>query len=66
MRDFEMIKNKKFLLGGQFALLIGFIGFLINCFLLEHISIIAFLSGMFLGISLVLNLTFLYRTGKMH
>lgn len=59
-----MVRNIKFLWVGQFALLFGLIGFLMNCFLPEQNSALAFLTGICFGIATVLNLAFLCRIEK--
>jgi len=54
-----MKKEKVFLITGQSALVFGLSGFLINELLLNSHPILAFLTGMMLGLSLVLNLAYL-------
>jgi|GEM_PF-517829 vacuolar-type H+-ATPase subunit I/STV1 len=54
-----MEKHKIFLVVGQISLALGFIGFLSNHLYLDNNSIIAFCSGLLLGLSFVFNITFL-------
>jgi len=56
----KMKYQKKILLGiGQLSLLIGFILFLTNYFVLDNNLFIAFLIGILFGLALVLNLSYL-------
>jgi vacuolar-type H+-ATPase subunit I/STV1 len=58
------IKNKLLITIGQFLLILSFVGFLINNLLLDNNSIIAFIIGILMGMSLVFNLTFLVIMNK--
>jgi len=59
------MKNNSLLFAiGQFSLFFGILGFLINYFILSHNPIVAFITGVLLGLSLVLNLAFLIRIKK--
>ncbi len=59
MKKYMGVKNKIFLGIGQFSLVFGISGWLINHYWLNNNPILAFLTGMFLGLSMVLNLAFL-------
>ena len=60
-----MINGKKSLLvTGQFALVLGIFGFLMNAFMLENNYYVAFVTGVLLGLALVLNLAFLLEFNK--
>ena len=56
-----MNRNKRFLAFGQLTLILGFLGFLLNEYYLNSQAILAFISGLFFGLSLVLNLTYLVK-----
>ena len=59
------MKNKNLLFAlGQFSLFFGILGFLVNYFILNHNPIVAFITGVLLGLSLILNLAFLIRMRK--
>jgi len=53
--------NKRFLIAGQFTLVFGIVASLLNSYYFNHIPILDFLSGAFIGLSMVMNLTFLIR-----
>ena len=63
-----MLKNKTCLIIGQLTLVLGILGEKINPIYLNNSSAIDFLSGLFFGLSLVMNITFLvrYRKVQMH
>jgi hypothetical protein len=43
---------------GQVSLVLGLTGFLINTYFLNHLSMLSFFTGLFLGLSLVMNLAY--------
>ena len=53
--------TKKFLVAGQLSLVLGILCSLLGRYFMGHHSLLDFLSGAFLGISMVMNLTFLLR-----
>lgn len=53
-----MNRTELFLGLGQVSLVLGLAGFLINTFMLNHNSTLSFFTGLFLGLSLVMNLAF--------
>lgn len=53
------MKQLRFLFFGQFSFILGFLCFMINTFLLNGNFILALLSGVLFGLSLVLNLNYL-------
>ncbi len=60
-----MINIKRDLLvTGQFALVLGIFGFLMNAFVLENNYYVAFITGILLGLALVMNLMFLLNLNK--
>jgi hypothetical protein len=59
-----MKKNKYFIVVGQFSLVLGLLGYIINSLYLENAPVLAFITGFLLGLSLVLNLTYLIQTRK--
>ena len=56
-----MKQNNRFLVLGQLSFIWGFLGLLVNEFYFDGSSILAFFSGLFLGLSLVFNLTYLLK-----
>lgn len=56
--------NKVFLIIGQFSLALGIIGFLLNYLYLDHLTTIAFASGIFFGLALVMNMAFILKLKK--
>ena len=54
----------KFMVAGQLTLILGILCSLLNRYFIDHSSLLDFLSGAFLGMSMVLNLTFLARYGR--
>jgi hypothetical protein len=58
------VKKNKFLIIGQFLLVIGLLAFAGNSFFLNNNPIIAFIAGILFGISLVFNLMFLIKNRK--
>jgi uncharacterized membrane protein YuzA (DUF378 family) len=56
-----MEKNKLLLVIGQFSLFFGLLGFVINSLVLDNNPSLAFITGILIGISLVLNLAYLLR-----
>jgi len=54
-----MKRNNRFLYFGQCFFVLGFTGFLVNENYLPGSSILAFFSGLFIGLSLVFNVTYL-------
>ncbi len=58
------MKKIKFLVIGQFLLATGILVFIGNYLYLNNTPILAFAVGILLGLSLVLNLTFLIRNRK--
>ena len=55
--------NKRLLVIGQFALILGFVGFSTN-YLYFDSQIIFFLVGVLLGLALIFNITFLLKIRK--
>jgi len=53
--------TKKYLVAGQLTLVLGILCPLLSKYFMDHYSLLDFLSGAFLGISMVMNLTFLLR-----
>jgi hypothetical protein len=49
---------------GQISMVLGLTGFLINTYFLEHNSTLSFFTGLFLGLSLVMNLAYLILRKK--
>ena len=59
------MKNKKSILViGQFSLLLSILGFICNYFFFNNNPILALLVGILLGLSLIMNLTYLFRESK--
>ncbi|NOZ73856.1 MAG: hypothetical protein GXO90_00525 [FCB group bacterium] len=54
-----MMEKKRLLIIGQFSLFFGILGFLVNTFVLESNHYLAFITGILLGLSFILNLVFL-------
>ena len=59
-----MMTNKRLILTGQFALVLSILGFAGNFLYLHNQPVLTGLSGLMLGLSLVMNVTWLVRTGK--
>jgi len=59
-----MKKNKVFIIIGQFSLVLGLLGFIVNSLYLGNNPALAFVTGLFIGLSLVLNLAYLIRLRK--
>jgi len=59
-----MEKHRLLFIIGQFSFLLGVLSFLINKLMSNENSIIAFSSGLFIGLSLVLNLNHLFLIRK--
>ncbi len=59
-----MKKNKLLLVIGQFSFVVGFLGSIINYFYFKNNPIIAFISGLLIGLSLFLNLIYLKNRNK--
>jgi len=59
-----MKKNKLFLIIGQFSLVLGLLGYIINYLYLENTPVLAFVTGFLIGLSLALNLAYLIRIRK--
>ena len=53
--------TKKYMVAGQITLILGLLCSLLGRYFMGHHSLLDFLSGAFLGISMVMNLTFLLR-----
>lgn len=53
------MKQKYFLVTGQFALILALAGFFVNSFYLGTNAVLAFAIGVFFGLSLVMNLAYL-------
>ncbi|MBT3229152.1 MAG: hypothetical protein HOD43_10005 [Candidatus Marinimicrobia bacterium] len=59
------MKRLELMLGlGQISMVLGLTGFLINTYFLEHNSTLSFFTGLFLGLSLVMNLAYLILRKK--
>ena len=58
------MNQKLFLITGQFSLIIGLAGFLFNYFLGGNDRVVAFVVGIFLGLSLVMNAACLVKRKK--
>jgi len=58
---YYMKNNNLILIIGQFSLSLGFTLFIINYLILDNGLILALLSGILFGLSLVFNLTYLVR-----
>jgi len=56
-----MKRNIRFLAIGQLSFVVGFLGLLLNEFYFIDSSILAFISGLLFGTSLVFNLTYLFK-----
>jgi len=56
-----MKRNNRFLIIGQLTFILGFLGLLVNEYYLIDSSILAFISGLLFGLSLVFNLTYLVK-----
>jgi len=56
-----MKRNNRFLVPGQLSFILGFTGLLVNEFYFNGSSILAFISGLLFGTSLVFNLTYLLK-----
>lgn len=56
--------TSKFMAAGQLTLILGILCSLLNRNFIDHNSLLDFLSGAFLGMSMVMNLTFLVRYGR--
>lgn len=56
-----MKKLEMFLATGQISLALGILGFLVNTFVYDHIPTISFFTGLFLGLSLVMNLAYFIK-----
>lgn len=56
-----MKRNNRILAIGQLSFVVGFPGLLVNEFLIDGSSILAFFSGLLFGTSLVFNLTYLLK-----
>ncbi len=53
------MKRVELFLGlGQVSLVLGLAGFLLNTFVFNNNSMLSFFTGLFLGLSLVMNLAF--------
>jgi len=59
-----MKQNKLFIVIGQFSLVLGLLGYIVNYLYLENAPVLAFITGFLLGLSLVLNLAYLIRIRK--
>lgn len=59
-----MKNNNLLLIIGQFSLILGFISFILNYFFLDHNLVIALLTGILFGLSIVFNITYLARKKK--
>ena len=57
-------KNKLLIVSGQFLLVFGILGFMVNTLVLGNNYYVAFITGIFLGLALVLNLTYLFKLKK--
>jgi len=54
------MKRLELFLGlGQISMVLGIAGFLINTYFLDHNSTLSFFTGLLLGLSLVMNLSYL-------
>ena len=51
--------SKMLIVAGQFSLFLGILGFILNIFFWDNNYYIHFVTGILLGLSLVLNLSFL-------
>jgi len=56
-----MKTNKSLLIIGQFSLFLSILGFISNYLYFDNNSILAFSVGILMGLSLVINLTYLIR-----
>jgi hypothetical protein len=65
-RDMETInrKTKMLVVYGQFSLALGILSFVLNLTLMDNNYYLHFLTGILLGLSLVMNLTYLIRLKK--
>jgi len=59
-----MKNNNLLLIIGQFSMILGFMGFIFNYFFLDHNLVIALLTGIVFGLSIVFNITYLQRKKK--
>ncbi len=59
-----MKKNKSLLVIGQFSLALSILGFISNYFYFNNNPIITFSVGILMGLSLVMNLTYLIKGRK--
>jgi len=58
----EMSQNNKLLIvAGQLSLVLGILSFILNILFLGSSYFIHFITGLLLGLSLVLNLTYLFK-----
>lgn len=61
----NIIRDHKLLLAiGQFALFLAVISFLVNYLMYDFNTYIAFATGLFIGLALVLNLSYLAKSRK--
>lgn len=56
-----MKKAEPFFTLGQLSMVLGLLGFMANTFLYDHLPVISFFTGLFLGLSLVMNLACFLR-----
>ena len=59
-----MKKTEIFLGLGQISMVLGILGFFINLLFLNHLPILSFFTGLFLGLSLVMNLAYFFLRRK--
>ena len=59
-----MKKTEIFLGLGQISMVLGILGFFINLLFLNHLPILSFFTGLFLGLSLVMNLACFFLRRK--
>jgi hypothetical protein len=57
----KTVPNSRFLMAGQFSLVIGVAGSFLNASYFHHIPVLDLLCGLFMGFSMVMNLAFLLR-----
>lgn len=58
--------NRTFLIVGQLSFVLGILCTMLNSWYLDHFPVMDFMSGLFLGLSSVMNLAFLVRYSGYH
>lgn len=59
-----MIPNRTFLMAGQLSMAFGVVNIILNTSFFDHLPVLDFFTGFFMGFSMVMNLAFLVKYSR--